>query len=74
MIKFYFGSVLIWAFILMATINLLAPYFVKNKWLDLSEKVPSITNPSLWMVSIIPMFRFLIFLTLIYMAMFTREE
>ena len=73
MIKIYFSSVLIWWLILAATVEVLYSYFEKNGWVS-GNRIFAFTNPFVWMVSLIPLFRLLILASLVYMAIFKEDN
>ena len=73
MLKIYFSSVLIWWLILAAVVEVLYSCFENNGWVS-NERIFAFTNPFVWMVSLIPVFRLLILASLIYMAIFKEED
>lgn len=73
MLKIYFSSVLIWWLILSAVVEVLYSCFEKNGWVS-GNKIFAFTNPFIWLVSLIPLFRLLILASLITMAIVKEDN
>lgn len=73
MLKFYFGTVVIWAFILNAAVKMWAEQVRDNGWLENAKPSMCGYRSAILSIAAIPVFRLVLLLVMFYMAG-TRKE
>lgn len=73
MLRFYFGTVIIWAFIINAAVKMFAEQVRDNGWLENVKPSMRGYHSTILSVAAIPVLRFVLFLVMFYMAGTKRE-
>ena len=74
MLKIYFSSILIWMIIIYCTTSIFKNAIVKNGWVDPNKKSAENGWKCLFILSAIPIIRFLIFVLIIMMSAYTKKQ
>lgn len=74
MFKFYIGTVICWMIIIWCSIRLCKDKIIENGWLNNARKLNMTPFGTLFCISAIPFFRFLMFIVVIYMACVSKDD
>lgn len=74
MLKVYFSSVLIWMIIICCTISIFKNAIVEKGWVDPNKKSSENGWKCLFVLSAIPIIRFFVFISIIVMSTYTKEQ